>query len=205
MSLLDSIKRLFSGETAGARVYVVDGAPVSPAGRSGERLSPRDQVQALQQLSRFAEREKVRMQVAFEGRALREVAHGENFGPLQVFFAENTDGLVDLLVDLARKAGRSAVVISGLNDVEKRVAEMGGALLRPSTFRKGLENGGGGGGDNRGDFRSNGGRRRRRPRGGPRGSGGRPEGTGEPFNPPAEGAPAPAPKDSVRDLIDLVE
>ena len=211
MSWLDSFKRLFGGKSGTGRVYILDAALLHGSARPGERLSPRDQVQVLQQLSRFAEREKISAQAVFEGRPLREVAEGENFGPVQVFFVENAAALPGRVVDLFRRAGADrAVVVSSHPEVEKRIAESGGSLIRPGTFRRAFENGGGGRPEGGGDSRMSS-RRRRRPRGGGGGRG-RPEGAGgggggsEP--PPAAsdaGAPAAAPKDSVRDLIDLVE
>jgi hypothetical protein len=203
MSWLDSLKRWFGAKSGtGGRVYILDAAPLHGSARPGERLGPRDQVQVLQQLSRFVEREKIRAQAVFEGRPLREVGDGENFGPVQVFFVEGAAALPDRVVELFRRAGAScAVVVSSHPQVEKRVAELGGSLIRPGTFRRAFENGGGrpeSGGDNRMNSR-----RRRRPRGG---SGrGRPPGGNEGPPAPESGAPSAPAKDPVRDLIDLVE
>ncbi|MBU1910149.1 MAG: hypothetical protein KJ726_08880, partial [Verrucomicrobia bacterium] len=155
MSWLDSLKRLFGAKSGSGRVYILDAAPLHGSARPGDRLSPRDQVQVLQQLSRFVEREKIQAQAVFEGRPLREVGEGENFGPLQVFFVEGAAALPDRIVELFRRAGAGrAVVVSSHPQVEKRVAELGGSLVRPGTFRRAFENGGGGGrpesgGDNR--------------------------------------------------------
>ncbi|HOW96788.1 MAG TPA: hypothetical protein P5567_09890 [Kiritimatiellia bacterium] len=218
MSLLDGLKKLFGAKSGGAgRIYILDAAPLHGAARPGDRLSPRDQVQVLQQLSRFVEREKIQAQAVFEGRPLREVAEGENFGPVQVFFVENAAALPDRIVELFRRAGAGrAVVVSAHPEVEKKVAEQGGSLIRPGTFRRAFDTGGGGGrpdGGGGGDSRMNS-RRRRRPRGGGRSDGGgrgRPDGGGngggDASQPPQPGsAPAQSqPKDPVRDLIDLVE
>ncbi|MBP7830008.1 MAG: hypothetical protein KA248_08840 [Kiritimatiellae bacterium] len=215
MSLLDGLKRLFGAKSGAGRVYILDAGSLHGSARPGDRLSPRDQVQVLQQLSRFVEREKIQAQAVFEGRPLREVAEGENFGPVQVFFVENGAALPDRILDLFRRAGAGrSVVVSAHPEVEKRVSEQGGSLIRPGTFRRAFDNGGGGGrpegGGGGGDHRMNS-RRRRRPRGGGGGGGGRgrPEGGGNGGGeaaPPAQSGGAPAqPKDSVRDLIDLVE
>lgn len=215
MSLLDGLKKLFGAKSGTGKIYILDAAPLHGAARPGDRLSPRDQVQVLQQLSRFVEREKIQAQAVFEGRPLREVAEGENFGPVQVFFVENAAALPDRIVELFRRAGAGrAVVVSGHPEVEKKVTEQGGSLIRPGTFRRAFDNGGGGGrpegGGGGGDGRMNS-RRRRRPRGGGGGGRGRPDGGGngggDASQPPQPGSsPAQAqPKDSVRDLIDLVE
>lgn len=224
MSIFDTIKAFFSGGSRSGKLYIVDAAQLS--GSSSERLSPRDQVQVLQHLSRFAEKEKIGMQAVFEGRALREVAHGENYGGVQVFFAENTANLQNLLLELLKKGLRSkqAVLVTASRPVEERAISMGGATMRPSTFRKAFENGGGGDrGDRGGDRGDRGGRdrrrgdRRRQPRQqrgpqdqqAPQQGGGaqaqtpaQPSGASE--QPPQQNNP-PRANDSVRDLIDLVE
>lgn len=228
MSIFDTIKAFFAGGSRSGKLYIIDAAQLSGGG--SERLGPREQVQVLQQLSRFVEKEKIGVQAVFEGRALREVAHGENYGGVQVFFADNTANLQNLLLDLLKKGLRSkqAVLVTGTRQVEERAISMGGLTLRPSTFRKAFENGGGGGGG--GDRGDRGGRdrrrgdRRRQPRQqrapqesqaqqAPQQGGAQPES--------AAAAPAPAPangtgeqppqgnqpkaNDPVRNLIDLVE
>ena len=226
MSFFDTIKAFFAGGGRSGRLYVIDAAQL--AGGNSERLSPRDQVQVLQHLSRFVEKEKISVQAVFEGRELREVAHGENYGGVQVFFAENTANLQNLLLDLLKKGLRSkqAVLVTGSRPVEERAISMGGMTMRPSTCRKAFENGGGGDrGDRGGDRGGRGGRGGRdRRRGGDRG-GDRPprqqqqrapqdqqapQGGAQPAAPsgPSEQQPQnnpPKGNDSVRDLIDLVE
>jgi len=146
MSIFDTIKAFFAGGSRSGKLYIIDAAQLSGGG--SERLGPREQVQVLQHLSRFVEKEKIGVQAVFEGRALREVAHGENYGGVQVFFADNTANLQNLLLDLLKKGLRSkqAVLVTGTRQVEERAISMGGLTLRPSTFRKAFENGGGGGG-----------------------------------------------------------
>ena len=230
MSIFDTIKAFFSGGSQSGKLYIVDAAQL--AGGNSERLGPRDQVQVLQHLSRFVEKEKISIQAVFEGRELREVAHGENYGGVQVFFADSTANLQKLLLDLLQKGLRSkqAVLVTASRPVEERAISMGGLTLRPSTFRKAFENGGGGdrgdrGGD-RGDRGGRGGRGGRDRRRGPprqqRGpqdqqaqspqGGGAPAQAAAPSSSASEQTPPPQaqnnpPKgnDSVRDLIDLVE
>ena len=219
MSFFDAVKAFFGGGSRSGKLYIIDAAQL--AGGGNERLGPRDQVQVLQHLSRFAEKEKIGVQAVFEGRPLREVAHGENYGGVQVFFAENTANMQNLLLDLMKKGLRSrqAVLVTSSRPVEERAAAMGGMTMRPSTFRKAFENGGGGG--DRGDRGDRGGRDSRR-----RGDRRRPprhqrppqeQSSQRPPEPSAAPAPAseqnpqpaqgnqPREKDSVRDLIDLVE
>ena len=161
MRIFNKIKAFFAGGSRSDKLYIVDAAQL--AGGGNERLGPRDQIQVLQHLSRFAEKENIGIQAVFEGRALREVAHGENYGGIQVFFAENTIHVQNLLLDLLKKSLRSkqVVVVTSSRPVEERALSMGGSIMRPSTFRKAFENGGGDRGERgRGDSRRRGDRRR---------------------------------------------
>jgi hypothetical protein len=212
MSILDKIKAFFTGGSRSGKLYIVDAAQL--AGGDNERLGPRDQIQVLQHLSRFAEKENIGIQAVFEGRALREVAHGENYGGIQVFFAENVANVQNLLLDLLKKGLRSkqAVVVTSSRPVEERALSMGGSTMRPSTFRKAFENGGGDRGDRgRGDPRRRDRRRSHRQQR-PHQEHQAPQGGGEQAvassggasDQPSQNNP-PKEKNSVRDLIDLVE
>ena len=226
MSIFDSIKAFFAGGSKAGKLFILDAAQLSGGG--SERLGPREQVQVLQHLSRFVEKESITVQAVFEGRALREVAHGDKYGPIQVFFADSTANMQNMLLDLLKKGMRSkqTVLVTGTRAVEERAISMGGLTMRPSTFRKAFENGGGGGGDRGGDRGDRGGRDRRRgdrrrPPRQPRGpqdqqaAQGQPQG-GAPSQAPAQPGNAgeqqqlpqnnpPKGNDPVRDLIDLVE
>jgi hypothetical protein len=226
MSFFDTIKAFFSGGSRSGKLYIIDAAQL--AGGGNERLGPRDQLQVLQHLSRFSEKENIGIQAVFEGRPLREVAHGDNYGGVQVFFADSTANLQNLLLDLLKKGLRSkqAVLVTGTRPVEERAISMGGSTMRPSTFRKAFENGGGdrGGGD-RGDRGGRDSRRRGDRRRPPRQqrapqdqqapqSGGAQSQPAAPGGGASEQPPSPPPQtqnnpprgnDSVRDLIDLVE
>ena len=214
MSVLSKLMAFWTSKAGGRRgkqLYIIDAAYLSGPGRGHGRLSPREQIQILQRLSRFAEQEGIRVQAVFEGRSLREVSNGEEFRGVTVFFAENGNEIPDLLMDLSRRAGSgSAVVVTSNTEVEKQVIAKGGSAIRAATFRKGMDGGVGGGGGGGGDF---GGhpprqRQRQRPRGRrpdrrpeEQGSNSAPQG-GEPAAEPAPPAPT---DDPVRSLIDLVE
>lgn len=172
MSLLGVIKSWFSGGGS-SRLYIIDGAQLVGSGSAVERLSPRDQVHVLQQLSRFAEKESIDIQVAFEGRSLREVAHGGEYGGVKVFFADKQAALQDMILDLVRSGARrqKVVLVTNNRQLEEKAARTGAQTLRPSTLRKAMENGGGERGDrgerggDRGDRGDRGPRRGRRQRG----------------------------------------
>jgi hypothetical protein len=204
MSWFDRIKALFGAGPAGGgrgrKVYVVDGGRLFGQG-SGGRLSPRDQIHVLQQLSRFAEREGVSAQVVFEGRPLREVDHGGTFGVLRVFFAENGEALAKTIIGLAR--ARGAVVVTGDRQIEQQAAAVGAETMRANTLRRAMDGDGSDRGGGQGPRPP-----RRRQRGGRGDRGDRPRPPEQPAQEkPAEPAPpsGSGPQDSVRDLIDLVE
>lgn len=227
MSVLSKLIAFCTGN-AGKKVYIIDAAQLSGPGRPGGRLGPRDQIQILQRLSRFAEQEGIGVKAAFEGKSLREVANGEDFGKVTVFFAEQSKDLTDLLIDLYKRAGNSAVMVTSNPAVERAVQEVGGSTIRAMTFRKGMDGGGGGGGNGGGNGgggggMQRGGRQRRRPRDRDRRPMDRPQGDrppqserpqqdqpddGGPQEPQQESQPSqsePRGDDPVRNLIDLVE
>ena len=161
MRIFNKIKAFFAGGGRSGKLYIVDAAQLTGSGN--ERLGPRDQIRVLQHLSCFAEKENISIQAVFEGRALREVAHGENYGRIQVFFAENAIHVQNFLLDLLKKGLRSkqAVVVTSSRPIEESALSMGGSTMRPSTFRKAFENDGGDRGERgRGDSRRRGDRRR---------------------------------------------
>ncbi|MCX6997854.1 MAG: hypothetical protein NTV49_12400 [Kiritimatiellaeota bacterium] len=221
MGLLDMFRKLSVGPAeAGSRRVVID-ASRWPDGRGADRQSPRDQVQALQQISRFARQEKLEAQVAFEGRALREVSEDGDYNGLKVFFAEKQGGVGDLVIRLVQRARpKGLLVFTADAALEKKVAALGAATMHLSTLRKALEGGAGreqpdGYGQQHSGDRDrgrDGGRRRfggRPPRegnGGGGGGGGRSSGGGRGPGSAAEaGASSPQPNAAVRNLIDLVE
>lgn len=235
MSFIGKILAFISGEGArAAGLYIVEGGRLAE-GRGGEKLSPRDQVQLLHQIARFAKQEEVKVQVVFEGRDLREVANGGEFNGVTVFFTDKTAEVPDLMIKLARAGGRSCVVITSDRALESRAASMGFKTMRASTLKKAMEgggvsNGGGGEGGGRGDRYGRGQRQRRGPRQRfqsqsqqqPASSPSQPQPAQQPARPQEQGqdaapapesttpppqAPAPESKvdPAVRSLIDLVE
>jgi hypothetical protein len=224
MSLLDKIQAFFSSGSGSAhqaakRLYLLDAARILDDKAGGSRIGPREQVQVLQQLARFAEQEKVRLIAVFEGRPLREVENGGEFNGITVYFAEQDTSVNDVILKVLKGESRRmpVVVVTADPQFEPKVLAAGGQIMRASTFRKALSGGNGGGNMGGGDRNRQGNRRRHfRPRGGNGGS--RPnsgpeqqEGAapseqqsgGEQQQQPAN-RPAPA-NDPVRNLIDLVE
>ena len=209
------LSKLFGGggsaAGAGATRMIVDGSRWTDA-RGGERQSPRDQVQILQLIARFAKQEKIETLVVFEGRPLREVSEDGDFNGLKVFFTEKQGSASDLVVSRARSAGaRGLMVFTADPALEQKVAAMGCSVMHPSTLRKAIEGGAQSFGDQQGgaSMGRRGGDQRRRP------MGNRPQQRPQQQRPAAApeggaaaGAPAPSQsssQSSVRHLIDLVE
>ncbi len=219
MSILDKIRGFFGGSRRSKRLYVVDAARLFGGG-GGDRLSPRDQVQVLHQLARFAQKEEIAIQAVFEGRPLREVADGGEFNGVTVYFADQASGLADVFVDRVRSGLRrgGVVAITANRQLEESATGLGAVTMRPSTLRKAME-GSGGGGDGGGRDRSGPPRQRSRRRGRGGGGGGRPPQQqqqqqqpqqGQQQQPPASqpessARPADPSRDAVRDMIDLVD
>ncbi len=228
MGLLDSIKSVFGGGAADNgrdtdRIYIVDAEKLAD-GRDG-RTGPVERFRAIQQLSRFAEREKVTIVAVVGGRPLREVANGDEYNGVRVFYAEENNSIADQVEKTLGSFSKRAVVVTNDKQLEARLADRGIATLRVSTLRKAFEGGDSGNGrDGNGRGDRNGRARDRRDRGdrgdrGDRRRGGRPDRprTQEPNAEPAENAgddsaigaepqpSSPRPTDTVDGLIDRVD
>jgi len=204
MSLLDTIKGIFAGETAergpSSRMHVIDTSGITANG-GRERLSPRQQFAMVQDLAAFAQKEDIRACAILEGRPLREVADRSEYKGMQVFYAERAEQATEMAYAMARKH-RGALLITQNRELESRATAAGIPLLRVSTLRKAIDDNG-----SRSDSgRGRGGRRSSRSR---RGGGGeersqRPRrNQRKPEDKPKE-QPAREAKDGVSDLIDLV-
>lgn len=180
MSLLHIIKAAFGGQPAAgsaprdtSRTYLVDAEKLAEAREGQGRLGPHERFHAIQTLSRFAEREKINLVAVVGGRPLREVAHGEAFNGVRVFYVEAEKSIADQILHvLDRELRGRAVVVTNDKQLESRLQERGVGTLRVTSLRRALEGGGGeGGGEggrnrDRGDRggRDRGGRDRRGPR-----------------------------------------
>ncbi len=146
MSLMDTIRALFTPRDSrqpATRTLVVDAARLSEH-RGGARLSPREQLQVLQQLARYAKQEGLNLHAAFEGRSLREVDSGAVYNGVTVHFAENATALEALLLNLTRKLSRrgSASLVTGDKNTEAQALKAGLNTLRAVTLRRAMSGGG---------------------------------------------------------------
>lgn len=218
MGLLDSIKSVFGGGASSGRgtdcVFIVDAEKLADS-RDG-RTGPVERFRAIQQLSRFADREKVEIIAILAGRPLREVANGDSFNSVRVFYVDENSSAADQIEKtLGSVSGRKAVVITNDKQLDARLNGRGVSTLRVSTLRKAFEGGNGdsNGNGNRGRDRGDRDQRRERRRGprpdrGDRGDRQRPPQAQQEAAPNAEQPQAPktddGPGDTVDGLIDRV-
>lgn len=203
MSVFDKIKALWQPRrdrvwSAGSGLCLVE-----VAGLLGNRggAGPRENLQALQQLARFAQQEKIRMAAVLDCRPLREVGEGDEYSGVSVYFTNREKPPAQRLQELATGPLRREVRLAFTDDahVAARIASSDCLVMRVATLRKAMEFGEGGGRERE---NGSGPRRRNRP---PRGA--------RPPAPPAASGGEEAPKaaegnnpaDPVRSLIDLVE
>lgn len=208
MGLFDSIKSVFGGGASSGRgtdcVFIVDAEKLADS-RDG-RTGPVERFRAIQQLSRFAEREKVEIIAVLGGRPLREVANGDSFNNVRVFYVEENNSVADQIEKAlgSVSSGRKAVVITNDKQFDTRLNERGVSTLRVSTLRKAFE---GGNGDSNGNARRGGNERRERRRGPrpdrpDRGDRQRPPQPQQESAPQAEQPSAPRTDDSPGDTVD---
>lgn len=234
MGLLDTISGWFASDPEGSGpVFLLDGSSLLNS-RSGYRPSPRDMIGLLYRLGRFAEKEKIRVTVIFEGDPLHKAADGDEFQGVTVYYADSmADRRARLSTQIKQGARKGRLtVVCGDEATEREAAAAGAQTLRASTFRKAMEIGGEGDGppqDNRPRREDNRGGQRRR-RGGGRGgyrnegrgdggertdAGSRPPNTerpgqnterpGQNTERPGQNAGGPSGASDVRHLVDLVE
>lgn len=228
MSLLDSLKSVFAGKPSvagrdGGGLYLVDAEKLAESRDNQGRIGPVERVQAIQLLSRLAEREKVEVVAVVGGRPLREVAHGDALNGVRVFYVEAEGTLADQILKVLKSElrGRRPMVITNDKQLDAKLVQQGVVTMRIATLRKVFENGGGegGGGDQGGRQQQRRQRRGPRPDRGDRGGerGDRPERQDRPApqnqegREPAERNDRPAAEESSRsgdtidNLIDRVD
>ena len=190
---------LFSLFKPGKTVVVVDGVSLNEASGSKGNAAPRNQLQLLRRLSRFAEREKLDVVAVLSGTPLNKAPAGKKFEQVTVLYSPSADAHPKHLVKVARSKGSGAVLVSGNAAVEKLALGSGTRTMRLSTFRKAFDIGSDGGESQE----RNGGRNRprRRPQRG--GKNGEPRGRQQ--ERPAKKPESSSEADAISELIDLVE
>jgi len=195
------------------KIIVVDGVSLSEAmGMKGD-VPPRNQLQLLRRLSRFAEREKVNLVVVLSGTPLNKAPAGEKFEKIQVLYSASAEAHAKYVLKVARSKGSAAVLVSGNASLERTAVGRGANTMRLSTFRKAFDANGNENGSDRFSGDRNGGRnrppRRRSPRnagnnGGKNGGNNQTESRrSEPRNQPPKEKNQEI--DAINELIDLID
>ena len=208
-----------SGVKQGEQVFLVDAAGLVQL-QQGQKISPRNQIDLLQRLSRIAQAESIPIQVFFEGEPLNKVGNGERFDDITVWFVTESKELPEKILagvkDLSRR--KQVTVITSDSRLEERAVVNGAKVMRSTTFKKAFDKTSSGRG--REGARREGGRGRGRGGSGrgPRGSGGEGEGEERKERRPRKGGgerreqssdgprkKEPTSENDVSDLIDLVD
>jgi hypothetical protein len=133
---------LFDLFKASKTTVVVDGVSLSDALGMKGKIPPRNQLQLLRRLSRFAEREKVVVVVVLSGSPLHKAPAGKKFEDITVLYSKSTEAHAKHVAKVAASKGTGAIVISGNAAVEKMALGRGLRVMRVSTFRKAFDIGG---------------------------------------------------------------
>ena len=200
-------------------VLVVDAVSLNESAGMKGKIPPRNQLQMLRRLARFAQREKIEVIAVLCGTPLNKAPAGKKFEDVTVLYSKSAEAHAKFLAKTTVSKGAGAVLVSG-SAVTEKAAGNGVKKMRVSTFRKAFDIGGDGeGGSERsseGGNRSRGARpQRRRPqkqnKGDNTGSGGNGGNSGNTNNnnkseqkqdrKPKENSEA----DAINELIDLVD
>ena len=191
---------LFNLFKASQTVVIVDGLSLNDALGMKGKIPPRNQLQLLRRLSRFAEREKVGLVVVLSGSPLHKAPAGKKFEGITVLYSKSPEAHAKHVVKVAASKGAGAIVVSGNTAVEKMALGRGLGAMRVSTFRKAFDVGGNDSDAPRRTERGSNDRnnrnrppRRRQPK--------KPSGEKKPERPPKESSET----DAINELIDLVD
>lgn len=134
-------------------------------------IAPRQQLQILRSLTRFVQRENLKVTAVLVGSPLNKAPHNKVFDGVRVRYAQSNDQLNRELLKALTQAGLAGVLVTEDPALEKSAARARKQTLRISTFRKVIDdgndtegnggNGGNGGGAPRRDRKP---RRDRNPR-----------------------------------------
>lgn len=122
-------------------VLVVDTAAVLKTKGVRGRAAPRQQLQILRALSRFVQREQLKVTAVFVGAPLEKAPHNKVFDGVRVRYAKTEELLSKELGKALKQAGSNGVLVTEDVAFENRVIRSGGTTLRVSTFRKLLDDG----------------------------------------------------------------
>lgn len=199
---------LFNLFKASKTVLVVDGESLNDALGQKGNVPPRNQLQILRRLARFASCEKMEMVVVLSGSPLIKAPSGKKFEEITVIYSKTAEAHAKCLAKTAVAKGSGSILITGNVAAEKLVGTRV-KTMRVSTFRKAFDFGAAEGGNENlerggGERERNGGNSRNRP---PRRRSQKPSDEKKPDRerererPPKEMSDA----DAINELIDLVD
>ena len=122
-------------------VLVVDTAAVLKTKGVRGRAAPRQQIQLLRSLSRFVQREGLKVTAVLVGAPLDKAPHNKVFDNVRVRYTKSEETLNKELLSALKQAGSAGVLVAEDVALEARVIKSGGTTLRVSTFRKLLDDG----------------------------------------------------------------
>lgn len=186
---------LFNLFKASRRVVVIDGDCLGDSSGSKGKMPPRNQLQMLRRIARFAQREKLDVVVVLSGSPLHKAPDGKKFEEIKVLYSDSPDAHERLVAATARSHGSGSVVVTDNAAIIRQIGKSAGTM-RMSTFRKAFDTGGGemDAPERGGSSRAGRGKPRRR-------SQKQPEEKKQEFAAPKEMSEA----DAINELIDLVD
>ena len=122
-------------------VLVVDTAAVLKTKGVRGRAAPRQQIQLLRSLSRFVQREGLKVTAVLVGAPLDKAPHNKVFDNVRVRYTKSEETLNKELLSALKQAGSAGVLVAEDVALEARVIKSGRTTLRVSTFRKLLDDG----------------------------------------------------------------
>ncbi|WP_372806779.1 hypothetical protein [Pontiella sp.] len=186
-------------------VLVVDAVSLNESIGMKGKVPPRNQLQTLRRLSRFAMREKMEVVAVLCGTPLNKAPSGEKFEGVTVLYSNSPDDHAKFLAKTASSKGGRCVMVSSSVAAEK-ILGSSARKMRVSTFRKAFDTGGEGDGPD-GDRQERGGNqngnRGNRPprRKQPKSSNNKANNEPKKERPPKQMTEA----DAINELIDLVD
>lgn len=183
---------LFNLLRPASTVLVVDVVSLNESLGMKGNVAPRNQLQTLRRLSRFAQREKLEVVAVISGSPLNKAPEGKKFEGILVLYSKSSEAHPRNLVKVTRSRGAGAVLVTGKAETEKLLGSKGRSL-RMSTFRKAFDVGGDQDASDRSTGRSNRSSRRNRQK--------QPQGESKQERQPKESSPS----DAISELIDLVD
>ena len=133
---------LFNLFKASKSILIVDGLSLNEALGMKGKVPPRNQLQMLRRLARFAEREKLELVVVLSGSPLHKAPAGKKFEEITVLYSKSPEAHAKQMVKVAASKGAGSILISGNMAVEKSALSRGLGIMRVSTFRKAFDFGG---------------------------------------------------------------